>query len=209
MNEAAIDSQLLAQLERENHNRQGERLARAYADLVTVFPWQWFCHFTFKPTQTTKHGGVHPEFADKAFRLFVSSINRAIWGPRWAKKRVGGVVWARGQEFHKDGRIHFHAVMAADDDLNQLQRRMDWVDWWFQRFGIARITPPSSIDDCCSYICKYVAKDGEVDLSQNFATYRAIAYAGQGKRRPDRALTPKEFADRLAAAQAKSRGRTK
>lgn len=145
-------------------------LPGAWALLLSVCKWQWFMHFTFKPTLTTKHGGVHPERADKAFRYFISCLNRELYGPNWARNRFGGVVWARGQEWHKDGRIHFHAVAAAvNGDLNKLGRRLTWMDFWGREFGICRITPPESQQNCLDYITKYVAKGGEVDFSRNFA----------------------------------------
>ncbi|KFN42144.1 hypothetical protein N789_14675 [Arenimonas oryziterrae DSM 21050 = YC6267] len=115
---------------------------------------------------------MHPEKADKAYCLFVSHLNGALYGRNWHRKPHGGGVWARGQEFHKSGRIHFHAVLAAPQvDLNAVARRLDWMDWWFKHFGIARIERPASQDDVAAYVSKYVTKDGEVDLSRNFGRY--------------------------------------
>lgn len=138
-------------------------------------PWHWFATLTFKPQHEGRGGGIHPEKGDKAFRLFASSLNRDVYGPRWHKRQLadnskhGGVVWAVGQEFHKDGRIHYHALIAAQErDLSQLARRLTWMDWWYERFGIARIEPPHSQEDVAGYVSKYVVKGGEVDLSPNF-----------------------------------------
>lgn len=143
--------------------------AAAYAELLSRQSWHWFVTLTFKPSHEGRSGGMHPEKADKAFRVLVSKINRHIYGTRWYKRDETQLTWARGQEFHKSGRIHFHAVMADPrNDLNTLTRRMDWVDWWWQEFGIARIERPQSQDDICRYVSKYVAKDGEVDFSPNF-----------------------------------------
>jgi hypothetical protein len=59
---------------------------RALQDAWVVFlrgwSWHWFCTFTFR-----EH--VDPESADKRFRLFVSMVNRELYGPRWHKKGVG------------------------------------------------------------------------------------------------------------------------
>lgn len=135
-------------------------------------PWHWFCTLTFRPKHEGPRGGVHPEKGDKAFRYFVSNLNRHLYGRNWHRRPHGGVVWARGQELHKDGRIHFHAVMASPDvDLNSLTRRMDWVDWWWKEYGIARIEKPESQAAVSGYVSKYVAKDGEVDFSSNFGRY--------------------------------------
>ena len=153
-----------------------DALAAAYAELLSRQSWHWFCTLTFRARHERSFGGVHPERADKAFRFFVSCLNRHCFGKNWHRRPHGGVQWARGQEFHKDGRIHFHAVLAAPEcDLNHLARRMDWVDWWWREFGIARIEPPQSQQDICEYVSKYVVKDGEVDFSPNFG--RLIAPA--------------------------------
>lgn len=162
--------------------RRGGDVPAAWALLLSVCRWQWFMHFTFKPTLTTKHGGVHPERADKAFRYFISCLNRELYGPHWARNRFGGVVWARGQEWHKDGRIHFHAVAAAvGGDLNALARRLTWMDFWGREFGICRITPPESQQNCLDYITKYVAKGGEVDFSKNFAEIFGMETRGKSE----------------------------
>lgn len=153
-----------------------DELASAYAEMLARQSWHWFVTLTFKPKHEGPRGGVHPEKADKAFRLLASCINRECFGKNWHRRPHGGVVWARGQEFHRSGAIHFHAVMAAPEvDLNSLTRRMDWVDWWWREFGIARIEPPQSQQDVCDYVSKYVVKDGEVDFSPNFGRYVAPA----------------------------------
>lgn len=149
-----------------------DEIATAYGEMLQRTWWAWFVTLTFRPAHESRAGGVHPEKADKAFRWWVSNINRCCFGKNWHRRDHGGVVWARGQEFHKDGRIHFHAVMAAPDvDLNTLARRLDWMDVWFKEYGIARIEPPESQADITRYVSKYVAKDGEVDFSPNFGRY--------------------------------------
>jgi len=144
---------------------------KAWADLLMRQPWHWFCTLTFKPKHDGRGGGIHPEKARKAFALFLSSINRELYGPRWHKpgKRENTLVWANGTEFHKDGRVHFHALLASPQiDLNEIARRLSWMDWWFEHFGIARIEPPDTQADVCGYVSKYVVKGGEVELSDNF-----------------------------------------
>lgn len=153
-------------------------IASAYAEMLMRQRWAWFATLTFRGSHEGARSGVHPEKADKAYRFFVSCLNREIFGKNWHRKPHGGVQWARGQEFHKSGKIHFHAVLAAPEvDLNALARRMDWVDWWWKEFGIARIEPPQSQQDICSYVSKYVAKDGEVDFSPNFGRYQLPQFA--------------------------------
>lgn len=162
-------------------------LAAAYAEIISRERWHWFATFTFRDKFEGPQGGVHPERADKAFRTLISRINRHIYGVRWYKRPDSQLIWARGQEFHKSGRIHFHAVIAAPDrDLNGSYRRMDAVDFWWDNFGIARIEAPESQESVADYISKYVAKDGEVDFSPNFGKCRAprLALLDCGNRVP-------------------------
>lgn len=116
---------------------------------------------------------MHPEAADKAFRYFVSCLNREIYGPKWATRWHRGVQWARGQEFHRDGRLHFHALISAPtDDLNKLCSRYAWHEWWYREFGRNQIEQPRSQSEVAGYVSKYVVKDGEVDFSPNFGAWQ-------------------------------------
>lgn len=153
-------------------------------ELLAREPWHWFCTLTFSPTRsiTDKYTGerksverfhpirgMHLEAADKAFRYFCFELNKKLYGKNWRRIPHGGVIWARGQEFHKSGRVHFHSLFAAPDaDLNKLQSRYYWNQFWFREFGRNQIERPRDQDDVLGYVSKYVAKDGEVDLSPNF-----------------------------------------
>lgn len=145
-------------------------LAQAWTDLLSRRPWHWFATLTFDPK---RHGnarnGVHEEKALKAWRWFVANLNANLYGRRWHQHDSGGVQWALGQEFHKDGRLHFHGLLAsAETDLSALASRVQFKELWFREFGRARIERPQSIDEVCGYVAKYVSKDGEVTVSPNF-----------------------------------------
>jgi hypothetical protein len=187
-----------------------DRAKQAYASLLIRHPWHWFASLTFRPAhESSKVGGVHPEKADKAFRVFISSINRELYGIRWSKKPHGGLVWARGQEFHKDGRIHFHALIASPtDDLNRIARRLDWIDWWYREFGIARIERPEYQDSVCSYVSKYVVKDGEVDFSRNFGRVSVPAISYQARPIQKVIFAPGEIGEESAPNQQTKTDRT-
>ena len=166
------------------------QVAAGYAELLAREPWHWFCTLTFSPTRQVRDKwtgelrtidrfhpvhGMHLEAADKAFRFFIRSVNERLYGKYWmrAAKAQGGVVWARGQEFHKSGRVHFHAVIAAPNlDLNTATSRYYWHEWWYREFGRNQIERPLDQDDVLGYLSKYVTKDGEVDFSQNFGAVR-------------------------------------
>ena len=160
----------------------------AWADFLRRYPAHVFATLTFRREKwfTDKHtgavravnrtgsnGSMHPEAADKAFRFFVSSINREIYSRDWGRKPHRGIQWVRGQEFHKDGCLHFHALLSAPtDDLNNLFSRYRWHEWWYREFGRNQLERPRSQRDVAAYVSKYVVKDGAVDFSPNFGAWQ-------------------------------------
>lgn len=146
--------------------------AEGWVELLAREPWHWFATLTFSPekvitdkwTRERKRvsrfhplRGMHLEAADKAFRFFIRTINEELYGRRWMRVPHGGVVWARGQEFHKSGRVHFHSVLAAPDvDLNKAASRYRYHEFWFREFGRNQIERPRDQDDVLGYLSKYV-----------------------------------------------------
>jgi len=62
---------------------------------------------------------VHPEAADKCFRVLISQANRVLFGVRWAKYGTG-LRWVRALEYQKRDVIHYHALIAGVEDLRPL-----------------------------------------------------------------------------------------
>ncbi len=163
-------------------------VAQAYVDLLAREPWHWFATLTFSPEKKVRDKwtgelrkvdrfhpihGMHLEAADKAFRWFNFELNKSLYGNNWRRVPHGGVVWARGQEFHRSGKVHFHCLYAAPDvDLNSVASRYYWHEVWFREFGRNQIERPRDQDDVLGYVSKYVTKEGEVDISPNFGQER-------------------------------------
>jgi hypothetical protein len=139
---------------------------RALRDDWVVFlrrwTWQWFCTFTFRDM-------VHPESANKRFHLFVSKINRELYGQRWFKKGKG-VLWVRALEYQRRGVIHYHALFAGVHDL----RRLTWMDTWNELAGFARIEAIRDTMAVRRYVSKYVVKGGELDLGGPLLTDQLV-----------------------------------
>lgn len=172
--------------------------ALAYSDLLSREPWHWFATLTFAFDHQRASGGMHPEKADKAFRYFIGEFNRHLYGNNWRRIPHGGLVWARGHEFHKDGRSHFHTLLAAPNaDLNCIASRYYWHEWWYRKFGRNQIEKPRSQDEVRGYVSKYVTKDGEVDVSRNFGEARPPSilegYEQAGKLEHEPAQTDEHF----------------
>jgi hypothetical protein len=127
-------------------------LRDAWIALLGRWMWDWFCTFTFRDL-------VHPEAADKRFRVLVSQANRVLYGHRWHKKGEG-IRWVRALEYQKRDVIHYHALLAGVQDL----RRLTWMDRWHELAGYARIEPIESTAAVARYVSKYVVKGGEIDL---------------------------------------------
>ena len=131
-----------------------DRLQEAWIGYLGQWEWDWFATLTFR-------GEVHPEAADKRFRVWVSKINRELFGPRWSKKGLG-IRWVRALELQRRGVIHYHALLGALG-LESL-RRFDWMEAWEKLAGFARIEPPRDRGIVVAYCSKYVIKGGEIDL---------------------------------------------
>ena len=86
-------------------------------------------------------------FTAKAWRLFTQEIEqmRFVTLPLGELKGRKPITWIRCREL----------------------RRMDLVDWWFQRYRIARILAYDRQLGAGFYICKYVSKElGDIQFSQ-------------------------------------------
>lgn len=152
--------------------RFADHVAQGYAKLLGRTPWQLFGTHTFRAHRAGRSGGVHPEAAHKAFRFFVSTLNRQLYGRDWGRRWHRGCQWAVGEELHRDGRIHLHSVVSAPSgDLYRLVSFRELHAHWFREFGVCRFEAPRSQGDVVGYVSKYVAKDGNVTLSPNFGAW--------------------------------------
>lgn len=128
--------------------------------------WAWYGHFTFRdiPDQYTglkRH--VHPETALKVWDKFIHTLNRHVFGVRYWKRKHQGVVWARGTELQIRGAIHFHALVGG---VPPHIRRLDYLDYWNEMAGFARIYEYEQGRGAESYLSKsaYAWKRGDIDL---------------------------------------------
>ena len=148
-------------------------LVDGWVDLVRRYQdhFNWYAHFTFRPNdrviglnrhQTTF---IHPESAEKALARLVHGLNRQIFGVRYWKRPQEGIIAAVAWERQKNGNPHAH-VLAGNIPENI--RRMDVVDHWFEKQGIARVHEYRKGMGAEEYLAKmaYLFKAGhaEIDL---------------------------------------------
>ncbi len=132
---------------------QKQALHEAWAGwLAELRPWDWFVTLTFRePTEQQKETGYTRRgiaYCEKAIRHFEAEVGlRRHDPPPWG---VEGV-WAR--EPHQSGSPHLHGLVMAGD-----ARRMDLVDWGWEKMGITRVEPVRELG-AFYYVTKYILKD--------------------------------------------------
>lgn len=155
-----MKTHLTAEQLREEAKRHPKNVLRAsWGQFVARWQWEWFVSLTFQYD-------THPERALKLFRVWISKLNREIYGPRWHRKEPYGVEYVVAVEYQKSGRVHLHALISRVGDT----RRLTWMDFWLDLddlAGFARIEPVNNQDAVANYVTKYVTKGGEIDFSPN------------------------------------------
>lgn len=146
-----------------------QKLADSWVQFLGRFKMDWFCTLTFRRS-------IHPEAADKLFRVWISKLNRDLYGVRWYRKPYNGVWWFRALEWQKREVIHYHALLGDVNNLNHSAKRLFWMDEWFHLAGIARIDkiseiPGHQLEALNAYVSKYVSKGGEIDCSDSLRWY--------------------------------------
>lgn len=133
----------------------GDFLARIGDDLDG---WDWFCTFTFRdPSDPQRPGWTKPgwKYAHTALRKW----NDAMLSAGMAGHRMP--YWMAMMEYqHMRGVPHWHLLVGGTGvgTANE-ERRMTWVDWWWQRYGIARILPYQAELGARYYLGKYLVKE--------------------------------------------------
>lgn len=140
-----------------------ERLHDQWTEWLSSFDWQWFVTFTFKEA-------IHPEAADKLYRVWINKLNRAIYGPKWSKRpEEKGVKHVRALEWQKRGVLHYHALVANTG----IETRERWATEWQKlaedsKAGFIKIDQyDEQKGGAAAYLSKYVTKGGQIDCSPN------------------------------------------
>lgn len=114
---------------------------------------------------------THPEALHKRFRYCVHLISDAVYG-RARTRRGSPIEYVNGIERHKTGVPHCHAVLRLPD-VDLADRVQFPLAVWQERLtdtgGLARLERPRDQADVVNYATKYVAKDGELILSENLS----------------------------------------
>jgi len=123
----------------------------------SVGGWDWWATLTFREPPEDRPGWnkIGWGYSGRAWDRFIKELGLT--------KGLSDINWVRGREYQRwRGVPHFHALIGGVKDI----RRMDFVDWWFDRYGIARILPYDRNLGAGFYLCKYVVKElGDIQFS--------------------------------------------
>lgn len=139
----------------------------AWVDLLSRYEWAWFATFTFKEA-------IHPEAADKKFRYWVAQLGESYLGGNWRRKAARAPQWVRGLEWQKREVLHYHALITnLPRDYISFPWRMFFCAVWrnLDNGGLARIDQCDGQGAVYSYLSKYVAKGGEIDISATLPNF--------------------------------------
>ena len=143
-----------------------EALRQAWGEWLTelgdsVGGWDWWATLTFRDRSEAEIAQgwtkVGVKYSQGAFDRYMDFL-RDLRG-------IGEPTWVRGMEYqHWRGVPHFHALLRG---VGHLRRDQAW-QWWFQRYGMARIEPYDRKLGAGYYLCKYVTKElGDIRFSQD------------------------------------------
>ena len=147
------------------------KLRDGWREFLQPHPWSVFLTLTFDRKCRPYRYGLNSERADKDFRRLIRFVNESLYGKRWLRKtKHKGVVWARVQEPHAAGTLHYHACLYSPSEpiTSSLIRAIK--DWWEANFGMARSEIPRSKDTVVEYLTKNMGdpERAEMELSYNF-----------------------------------------
>jgi hypothetical protein len=140
-----------------------EELKQAWGGFLTDLGdqaggWDWWATLTFREPPEERPGWtkIGWQYSGRAWDRFVTELG--------LKKGLHDLWWVCGREYqHWRGVPHFHALIGGVADL---RRDQAW-DWWFQRYGLARIEPYDRSLGAGFYLCKYVTKElGDIQFSK-------------------------------------------
>lgn len=127
-----------------------EELRQAWGDwLPSLAPWEWFVTMTLRDPAPNDRGWTKPGWASakRAWNEFVGL----------ARPPLGGLTWVRMFEVQGwRGVPHIHALVGNCDPS---VRRLDLVDWAWQRWGMTRVLEYDPSLGARFYLCKYVTKE--------------------------------------------------
>lgn len=145
-------------------------LRTAWIELLSRYHWQWFCTLTFPDT-------VSEHRAERAFNLWISRINRALFRSRWFKKPAKVLFWIRVSEPQARGVLHYRTLIGClSKDLRHHVTRSFADRTWGRLAGFCRIEDVRSQHRVIRYVTKSVTTNAEVAFSSNLKAVTSLEW---------------------------------
>jgi len=125
-------------------------VSQAWGDWVdSMTDWEWFMTGTFRDPTDKRFPNWTRIGWESARRGLLTWHNALTMNLDYTNP-----LWVACGEAQARGTPHWHMLVANVEG----ERRMDWVDWWFEHYGIARVVPYDRELGARFYLGKYVSK---------------------------------------------------
>lgn len=142
-----------------------EEIGQAFGDWVDgMTDWEWYVTFTFRDPTDSRYptwSQVGWKSASNALTSWHNSLCDSLG--------YQNPIWIGVMELQRRGVPHWHLLVANIAE----QRRMTWLDWWYDHFGIARILPYDRQLGARYYLGKYLTKQ-QADIRFSPALYAQL-----------------------------------
>lgn len=117
--------------------------------LSAMAKWEWYSTFTFRDPENKRFPGwsqIGWASAHNSLKKWHNALVEAL--------KYSNPLWVACMELQRRGVPHWHLLVAGVEG----ERRMDWVDWWYEHYGIARIVAYDERLGARYYLGKYLTK---------------------------------------------------
>jgi len=120
--------------------------------------WDWWATLTYRDP----HNPMLPNWTKPGWKYTEKGCNEFLTHLTF-ENNAKPLYWVRARELQPwRGVPHYHMLAGGVADV----RRLDMMDWWFGKYGIARIEPYDKGLGAGFYLCKYVNKElGDMEFS--------------------------------------------
>jgi len=112
-------------------------------------PWEWYATLTFRDPKNPRY----PTWTKVGWKSAHNALNK-LNSALITELDYSNPTWVACMELQQRGVPHWHALFANTGE----QRRMSWVDWWYEHYGIARILQYEEKLGARYYLGKYLQK---------------------------------------------------
>jgi len=133
-----------------HNDTKREKVCQAFGEWIDgMAPWEWYATMTFRDPQDPRFPNW-TKVGWKSAHNALNKFNNALVMDMEYQNPVSVAV----MELQERGVPHWHMLVANVGS----QRRMKWVDWWYEHYGIARILPYQEELGARYYLGKYFSK---------------------------------------------------